>query len=129
MIKVTDNRHLNCGVIIEQEHVRLGDIVWLNNEFQINIKSFYIRELDIDEIQKQFDKLKLTLEEAKKQLLYKVGDIIEWEIQSGGMFPNLDGKKFQAPICFIDEEECHYGVMAEYGPDYIDFDKCVKIKA
>ena len=60
--------------------------------------------------------------------LYKVGDVIEWEIESGGMFPNLDGKKFQAPITFIDEEEKHYGVMAEYGCDYIDFDKCKKVK-
>lgn len=68
MIKIKDNRYLSCGVHIEQDHVRLGSIVWLNNEFQINIKSFYIRESDINEIQEQFDKLKTMLEEAKKQL-------------------------------------------------------------
>jgi hypothetical protein len=69
MIKITDNRHLNCGVQIEQEHVRLGSIVWLHNEFQINIHSFYIKECNINEIQKQYWKLVLMLEEAKKQLL------------------------------------------------------------
>ena len=68
MIKITDNRHLNCGIQIEQEHVRLGSIVWLHNEFQINIHSFYIQEANIEEIQYQFDKLKQMIEEAKKQL-------------------------------------------------------------
>jgi hypothetical protein len=69
MIKITDNRRLNCGVQIEQEHVRLGSIVWLHGEFQINIHSFYIQESNIEEVQKQFDKLKVMLEESKKQLL------------------------------------------------------------
>jgi len=61
-------------------------------------------------------------------MIYEVGDLIEWEIESDGMFPNLDGKTFQAKICFIDEKEQHYGVMSDYGCDYIDFDKCKKVK-
>lgn len=60
--------------------------------------------------------------------MHKVGDLIEWTIKSGGMFPNLDGKTFQGKIAFIDEKEKHYGVMANYGPDYIYFDKCKKVE-
>jgi hypothetical protein len=46
---------------------------------------------------------------------------IEWTFEEDHMFVKLAGKTFQADVLFIDNEEKHYGVVAEYGQDYIDF--------
>ena len=47
----------------------------------------------------------------------KEGDLIEWVI---------DGKTFSAVVAIVTENS--YGVYAEYGQDFIPFDKAKKVE-
>lgn len=47
-------------------------------------------------------------------MIKQVGELIEWE---------HNGKAYRSEILFLDCEEKCYGVYAEYGQDFIPFDK------
>ena len=53
---------------------------------------------------------------------FQEGDTIEWSFDNSDKYPEyLKGKTFQAKIIVI-QDQC-YGVYAEYGQDYIPFNK------
>lgn len=73
-----------------------------------------------------FEDLFVTRDVEDLVVIFEVGDTIEWTMPEDCGF-GLDGKTLQAEICFVDETKKHYGVMAEYGPDYIPFSGVKKI--
>lgn len=54
--------------------------------------------------------------------LANLGDIIEWDFTNEKQI-TVFGKTHQAEVLMIDDQEKHYGVIAKYGQDYIEFDK------
>lgn len=64
----------------------------------------------------------------KPEKIAKQGDEIEWSFAKDDAAKHLAGKTFRAKVAIVCEKERNYGVYAEYGQDYIGFDKAKIIK-
>jgi hypothetical protein len=60
-------------------------------------------------------------------VILKIGDLIEWSFpKDHGSF--LAAKTFQSKIVDVFEDSYCYGVYAEYGVDYVPFDRAKLVK-
>ena len=58
----------------------------------------------------------------------KQGDTIRWSFEPDHPFKPCAGKTFEAEVVFVDEDGEDYAVYADYGQDYIPFDKAEIVK-
>lgn len=59
----------------------------------------------------------------------KQGDSIMWHFPENENHPDkLKGKTFKANVAVVNLSDREYGVYAEYGQDYISFDKALLVK-
>ena len=56
--------------------------------------------------------------------IFKIGQKVKYTIPDNCSFKSVAGKIFVAEIILVDMDAREYGVYAEYGQDFVSFDKC-----